>query len=322
MTTYVLLAVGLATFASLARLVFDRRRSWGWRAFFLILLLPIAAGATLAGALHFTSEQGIAPHETQRSLFAGVQYARSVVGVPDPQVTHLVRIDLGSKGLSFLVTPGDAGKLLPLQAKTASEFLVEHKLEVGIVSGQFAPGYGKTPWDEPLASSSYVRPNGRTVSRTVEYGKGDSPSTLYLTDKNEATIGRAPANVYNALTGDCVLVGDTQNHETCPFAGDRIARSAAGLDAAGKTLVLAVVDGHRKGVAGGMNAVQFGAWLQTQGVAQAVQLGAGPQAEMVWRNEDGDVETLSIPMGAGQAGSERRVGVVLGVQAASRISAP
>lgn len=322
MTTYVLLAVGLATFAILARLVFDRRRTWGWRAFFLILLLPIAAGATLAGALHFSSEQGIAPSEMQRTLFAGVQYTRSVVSSQRPQVTHVVRIDLGTKGLSFLVTPGDAGKLLPLQAKTASEFLAEHKLELGIVSGQFAPGYAKTPWEEPLASSSFVRPNGRTVSRTVEYGKGDAPSTLYFTDKNEATIGRAPANVYNALTGDCVLVGDKQNLDGCPFAGDRVARSAAGLDATGKILTLVVVDGHRKGVAEGMSAVELGAWLQTQGLVQAVQLGAGPQAELVWRNEEGDVVPLSIPMGSGTAGSERRVGAVLGVQAVSRISAP
>jgi hypothetical protein len=251
-----------------------------------------------------------------------VQYERSILTTPRPQVVHLVRIDLTTKGLSFLVTPGDAGKLLPLQAKTASEFLVEHKLELGIVAGQFAPGYAKSPWDEPLGPQSYVRPNARTVSRTVEYGKGDQPTTLYFTDKNEASIGRAPANVYNALTGDCTLLGDKPNQDACPFAGDRIARSAAGLDAASKTLFFVVVDGHRKGVAEGMTAVELAASLQAMGIAQAVQLGAGPQAELVWRNEEGDVEPLSIPMGAGTAGSERRIGAVLGVQASSRISAP
>ena len=322
MTTYVLLAVGLATFAILARLVFDRRRTWGWRAFFLIVLLPVAAGATLAGALHFTADQGVAPSEEQRTLFAGVQYQRTVAVSPLPQVTHVVRVDLGAKGLSFLVTPGDAGKLLPLQAKTATEFVTEHKLELAIVSGQFSPGYAKTPWDEPLGPNSYVRPNGRTVSRTVECGKSDQPSTLYFTDKNEASIGRAPTNVYNALTGDCVLLGDKQNAAACPFAGDRIARSAAGLDAGSKTLFLVVVDGHRKNVASGVNAVELGEILQGLGVTQAVQLGAGPQAELAWRNEEGEATPLSIPMGAGTAGSERRVGAVLGVQAASRITVP
>lgn len=322
MTPYTLLAAGVALFAILARFVFDRNRKWGWRAFALIILLPPAAGATVAGALRLAADQGVAPTATERTLFAGVHYERRIDTAPAPQVLHIVRIDLAAKGLSFLVTPGDAGKLLPLQAKTATEFLAEHKLELGIVSGQFSPGYARSPWDEPLSASSYVRPNGRTVSRTVEYGKGDQPSTLYFTDKNEASIGHAPASVYNALTGDCVLVGDKMDRGACPFAGDPIARSAAGLTADSKTLVLVVVDGARKGVATGMSALELGAELEKLGLAQAIQLGAGPQAELAARDDEGEVAPLSISMGEGRPGSERRVGAVLGVQASSRITVP
>lgn len=322
MTPYILLALGAVLFAVLARLVFDRNRKWGWRAVALILLLPPAAGATMSGLLRFSADQGVTPAETERTLFSGVHYQRRVQSEPAPRVVHIVRIDLSSKGLSFLVTPGDAGKLLPLQARTASEFLVEHKLELGIVSGQFSPGYASSPWAQPLSASSYVRPHGRTVSRTVEYGKGDQPSTLYFTDKNEASIGTPPSSVYNALTGDCVLLGDKMDRGLCPFAGDRVARSAAGLDPTATTLTLVVIDGHRKGVSEGATAVELGDELEKLGLAQAVQLGAGPQAELVARNEDGEVMPLSIPMGEGRAGSERRVGAVLGVQAASRLTVP
>ena len=320
MTPYLFLVAGVALFAVLARLVFDRNRKWGWRAFALIVLLPPAAGATVAGSLRIFAGQGVAPSAAARTLFAGVHYERRVDGTGAPQVVHVVRIDLTAKGLSFLVTPGDAGKLLPLQAKTASEFLVEHKLEVGIVSGQFSPGYARSPWEEPLSASSYVRPNGRTVSRTVEYGKGDQPSTLYFTDKNEASIGHAPSSVYNALTGDCVLLGEQMDRGACPFAGDHLARSAAGLTADAKTLVLVVVDGDRKGVATGMTALELGDELQKMGVAQAIQLGVGPQAELAARDDEGEVSPLSIPMGEGRPGTERRVGAVLGVQAGSRIT--
>ncbi len=322
MTSYVLLAIGLATFAILARLVLGGQRTWRWRAFYVIVLLPAAVGASAAGALHLFAAQGVAPSALQRTLFRGVQYERTVESTPRAQVMHVVRVDLAAKGLSFLVTPGDAGKLLPIEAKTASEFLTEHKLELGIVSGQFAPGYTKSPWDKPLEASSYVRPNGRTVSRTVELGKDDQPSTLYFTDKNEASIGSPPPNVYNALTGDCVLVGAAQDPAACPFAADRIARSAAGLDATRQALFLVVVDGHRDAVSAGVSAVELAALLQNLGVAQAIQLGAGPQAELAWRNDDGVVAPLSTPMGGGTVGSERRVGAVLGLQAASRISVP
>lgn len=320
--TYTFLVVGAILFALLARLVLDRKRKWGWRAFAFILLLPPAAGATLAGALRFSAEQGVAPAPAERTLFSGVHYERRVDTRPTPRVSHIVRIDLAAKGLSFLVTPGDAGKLLPLQAKTATEFMTEHKLELGIVSGQFAPGYTKSAWAEPLASSSYVRPSGRTVSRSVEYGKGDSPSTLYFTDKNEASIGHPPSTVYNALTGDCVLLGEQMDRGACPFAGERIARSAAGLARGGKTLILVVVDGDRKGVSEGVNAVELGDMLQELELTAAIQLGAGPQAELAYRTEEGDVEPLSVPMGEGRPGTERRVGVVLGVQAAPRITVP
>lgn len=319
--TYLFLVVGLALFALLARLVLDRKRKWGWRAFFLILLLPPAAGATLTGALRFSADRGVQPGPEQRTLYAGVSYERQVTSEPTPRVTHVARVDLGAKGISLLVSPGDAGKLLPLQAKTASEFMTEHKLELGIVSGQFTPGYAKSPWAEPLASSSFVRPYGRTVSRSVEIGKGDEPSTLYFTDKNEAAIGHPTSSVYNALTGDCVLLGEKMDRGACPFAGDRIARSAAGLADGGKTLVLVVVDGERKGVSEGVSALELGDLLEKLGVTAAVQLGVGPQAELAYRTEEGDVQPLSTPMGEGRPGSERRVGAVLGVQAAPRISA-
>lgn len=315
----VLIALGVVLFGLLARLVLDRGRQWGWRAFFLIVLLPPAAGASLAGLMRFSAGQGSPPAPDQRTLYRGVSYERVVTEADTPRVTHVVRIDLEAKGLSFLVSPGDASKLVPLVAKTASEFVTEHKLEVGLVGGSFTPGYQTSPWAPPLPPGSYVKPQGRTTSRSVDIGKGDAPATLYITDKNEVSIGKAPSSVHNALTGDCVLIGTGADLGSCPVASERIARSAAGLDATGKVLSLVVVDGHRPAASAGVTAEELRVVCEQLGLTQAVHMGAGPQAELVVRTEADEVEPLSVPMGEGLAGSERRVGAVLGVQAHSRL---
>lgn len=314
-----LIAVGVLLFGLLGRSLFNRARGWGFRAFALIVLLPPAGLALLSGLMRVSAANGLPPSPEQRTLYRGVSYERRVALAPDPQVTHIVRVELEAKGISLLVTPGDAAKLLPVAAKTASEQLEEHKLEIGIVGGTFAPGYQSSPWAEPLPAGSFVKPSGRTVSRGVEYGKGDGPASLYFTDHNDARIGDAPSSVYNAITGDCVLTGVDAAPAGCPLANERTARAAVGLDASKQRLTLVVVDGHRDGVAPGVTADELAALLTELEVVHSIHLGVGPQAELVVRGEDGTIAPLSVPMGLGRAGSERRVGAMLGVQAISRL---
>lgn len=315
-----LLVIGIACFAVLGRFVFDHRYGWGRRALLLVVLFPPAAGATAAAAMRLAAQTSGAPKATRETLFRGIEYERRV-DEDAKQVVHVARIELDATGLSFLVSPGEASKLLPMTATRVTDFADYHALELAIVGPGFTPGYDVDPFAPPPQAGARQRPLGKTVSRTVVLAPGDGPATLYLSDRNEASIGAPQGNVYNALTGDCVLLGANANPAACPAADQRLARSAAALDASRRVLWLVVVDGHRPQVRAGMTATELASWLGGLGAEQAVHLGAGPYAELVARDNYGQIKSLSSPMGLGLADTERPAAVLLGVHAQSR-SAP
>ena len=125
-------------------------------------------------------------------------------------------------------------------------------------------------------------------------------------------IKEVPAEARQVVAGSNVIVrdGKPSEQDASSFARSRHPRTAVGIDAGGKTLVLVVVDGRRAGVASGMSLTELADLMLKLGCRDALNLDGGGSTELVLRNpQDGTLQVLNHP----SDGRERAVANVLGV---------
>ena len=87
-------------------------------------------------------------------------------------------------------------------------------------------------------------------------------------------------------------------------------RSMLCFDDGGEWLLLAVVDGRRKGYSLGMTTNEQAQLLQTKGCTQAINLDGGGSSAILVRNAAGELITINRPSG----NELRPVPVILGVR--------
>ncbi len=256
---------------------------------------------------------GLRPQPAQKNeaLFQGITYARLVRQTPRSLVVHVVRVKLNQKGLSFLVTPGDPKRELPLKARTTSQFLSEYKLQVAINGDSFSP-WRNTALDDYPKPGDPVAPTGLAASKGVIYSRAtDNLPTLYISRTNQARFNPPPGQIYNAISGNHMLVDRGQVQPD--LDEDLQPRTAVGLDRRSRELILVVVDGRQPGFSEGVSLLELASLMIEFNAYWGMNLDGGGSSTLVVQDPSGQPKVLNSPVEHRWPGRERPVGNHLGI---------
>jgi hypothetical protein len=257
-----------------------------------------------------------APIPTQRKLYEGVTYRRVVRVLPRPMIAHILVVDTRAEGIQFLVTPPDSQTRTPLNARTTSQFLDEFNLQVAVNGSGFYPWWSHSAEDYYPHMGDPVAPVGFTASRgepywVRKYTVGTEP-TLYLSSSNDLSFNHRPQKIYNALSGDRMLV---RKGKIVPNLDDTDLkpRTAIGANRSGRYLYIVVVDGRQFLYSDGTTFADLAELLVDQGVYMAMSLDGGGSSTVVIEGETGQSKILNSPIDHRIPGQERPVGNHLGI---------
>lgn len=280
-------------------------------AFIGVLLIP-----RIAAPLHHLRP---IPGDTRQALFAGVTYIRDVRREPRPLIIHVITIDLDTPGLRFLVTPGDPKADPKLTARTTSQFLDEFDAQLAINGDFFDPLYSVSILDYYPHTGDAVQVRGFASSQGVVYSKRDGDiHTLYLSADNTASFDRPGGGIYNAISGNYLIVErgqSTVEGRTDPFFTEPHPRTAVALGRTGRVLILIVIDGRQPGYSEGATMADLVDIALEYGGYTVLNLDGGGSATLVMEGEDGRPRLLNSPIDHLIAFRERPVANHLGVYA-------
>jgi len=258
-----------------------------------------------------------APVPLKQELYEGVTYRRIVEYLPHLLIAHVIKIDTKTAKLSFLVTPPDSKGDTPLNARTTSHFLDEFGVQIAINGDGFTPWWSRSPADYYPHVGDPIMPWGLTASKGNIYTEGVPKEigvepTLYISRRNALSFNRRPDNVYNAISGDRMLVekgkvvDGLDDSELDP-------RTAVGLNKNGRFLILIVVDGRQPFYSDGATFVKLAELLIAQGANIAMSLDGGGSSTLVMEGENGEPMILNSPIDNYIPGRERPVATHLGI---------
>src|ERR1044071_5691019 len=130
--------------------------------------------------------------------------------VPSTLISHVIEIDTrATEGLRFLVTPPVRDTVPQLCTRTTSQFLDDNDMQIAINGDGY---FYLDPTDYPPqnycgSSSDPVRLMGYAASRGKVYSqKAPGHPVLYINQRNEITFDTPKGRIYNAISGDRMLV--------------------------------------------------------------------------------------------------------------------
>lgn len=252
----------------------------------------------------------------QKYFNGSVRYIREIYQTPRKMIVHVFVVDTHYEKMKFLVTPpkhnSDAA---PLCAQTTSEFLEGQALQIAI------NGDGYTHVD-PLSvpglscpnERDLLNPNSFAASRGKIYSQQwDKRPIMYINANNEVTFNAPKGSIYNAISGDRMLV----EKGNIPAGLDNSVlqpRTAIGVNENGRWMLLIVVDGRQPGYSEGCTLTELaGMLIKYGGVHNAINLDGGGSSVMVIE-QNGKAEILSSPIEGGIAGHERLVANHFGIE--------
>ncbi|MEJ2707138.1 MAG: phosphodiester glycosidase family protein [Anaerolineales bacterium] len=254
------------------------------------------------------------PAEKNQALFQGIHYVRDVRQSPRPLVVHIVTVKLRESGIEFLVTPGDPEAELPLQARATSSFLEEFDLQIAV------NGDGVTPWRSNSWLDYYphagdpVDPIGLSASRGVVYSPHrDAEPTLYLSRDNRARFNNPLGGVYNAISGNRMLVENGKSLVAAGVEDTPQPRTAVALDKSRRQLIILVVDGRQPGYSEGATLEELADLILEFGGHSGMNMDGGGSSTLVMEGKNGKALILNSPIDHNIPGNERTVGNHLGI---------
>lgn len=294
--------------------------AWRLRRIRLIFLPLILIAGLVAGVTFWYNHRPL-PSAKQRMLFQGVEYIREIrPGHNDPLIIHIIRIDLTTPELYFLVTPHTPTNGHDQAARTTSTFLTEFGMSLAINADAFAPWYEDSVFNFYPHEGDPVNLHGTTISRGDYYTPGYSPlgsvPTLHISADNQVTINAIPDPPYNAVSGLHTLledgvIPDWGREDT--YRTDSHPRTAAAVDQSGQQMLWIVVDGRQPNYSEGITlerlaeiALEYGAW-------DAVNLDGGGSTTLIMVDENKQPITLNSPIHTRVPGRQRPVGNHLGL---------
>lgn len=253
------------------------------------------------------------PNSITQRLSPGVTYLRKDLTSPRNIVVHVLAIDLQTQKLEFLVTPS-ANNTDVLCTRTTSQFLDEFKLHAAINGGYYSyldasndPAVLCPDGGDPVRISDYAASRGKVYSpkKTVQ-------PVVHIGKKNQVTFNKEPGQVFNAVSGDRLVVSDGKVVKNLA-AQDPNPRTAVGLNRNGRWLTLMVVDGRQTGYSEGVTFPELAELLISYGVHIGVNMDGGGSSSMTIRGVDGKARVLNSPIDMNKPGKERPVGNHLGL---------
>lgn len=278
-----------------------------------LLFLPmVAALILLAGACSILTGRGAESTLEEETLFDGVTYARQVYPSPRRIVVHILKVNVAKGTITPIITPPDDPESdRPYRARTTTKFAQEHNVQIAINGGGFHPWYDYKLIYAPHEGDP-VAPQGRTISDGFLYepaGEKQFPILLFG-GKRPVDISYIDTNAKYALSGTRMLVEEGQLVEGLNDFS-RAPRTAAGVDKAGHTLIIVVVDGRQVGYSKGATIKELAQLLLDNGAYTALELDGGGSSTLVL-NRDGEPIVLNSPIHRGIPGQERPVATHIG----------
>lgn len=230
--------------------------------------------------------------------------------VPRPVVFNVVRIDLRTPGLRFLVTPPAQNGDRPLRAQTTSRFLTKTGAQIAINGDFFYPFHADSPLDYYPHTGDAVTIQGRACSAGNWYADGKERRklpALFLTRSNRAFIGITPPDdfgPFNVVSGSSLPL--QKGKPTVQPSPDLQPRTAVGLDKAGRFLWLLVADGRQKNYSEGATEAEVAQFLQKRGAWTVLTLDGGGSATLV-AQKGKTARVLNRPIHVRIPGRERPV---------------
>ena len=239
------------------------------------------------------------PSPVTEQLFEGISYIREVYATPRPMVVHIIKIDLRTPGLKFLVTPNPPPEGGPLPARTTSQFVKEFGVQLAINASFFEPFWVKWPRYYPHAGDP-ARPFGLTISEGLRYSAPqENYNTLYISEDKRLSIGEPLKGAQNAVSGYSIFLKDGQVQE---FPSTRYApklpspRTAVALDWKRETFLIFVVDGRQPNYSEGIPLPELAEIAIKHGADIALNLDGGGSSTLVKEGDDGGTVVLNCPV--------------------------
>ena len=253
------------------------------------------------------------PASIRQSLFPGITYLRKILLSPRQNVVHVMAIDLKTVNLEFLVTPSPNADNI-LCARVTSKFLEEFKLHVAINGGYFSyldathdPAAYCPNGGDPVRISDYAASRGKIYSP-----KKTAQPIIYFGPRNQVTINKEQGNVFNAISGDRIVVDGSLVVKTLA-ANAPNPRTAIGINKNARWLTLMVVDGRQPGYSEGVTFPELAELLISYGVYTGVNMDGGGSSTMTIKGFDGKARVLNFPIDMNKPGRERAVANHLGL---------
>ncbi|WP_164010272.1 phosphodiester glycosidase family protein [Pyxidicoccus trucidator] len=305
----VLLAVGLWV---MRRWRVRRWLRWtcGW-----VLVVPALAGCVGGGYWTWFTWRG-PPEPAHEVWFEGVEYTREVRRAPRAMVAHVVRIDLEAPGIDLVVTPAEPSPAGDVRADTVSGFAARHGVQVAINTSFFFPFHANHPLNYGPRVGEPVHVVGPAASHGVRHGKPSKGTvTLYLSRERSARFESPAGEVWHAFSGLGYLVRDgaPAPREASPIAEAPYPRTAIGVDATGRYLLLVVVDGKQRRYSQGATLAEVTDLLLKHGAHAAIQLDGGGSSTLVRSEAPGRVQRINSTSNFRMPWWERPVANHLGI---------
>jgi hypothetical protein len=249
-------------------------------------------------------------------LTAVIQYSAPSRTEPRPLQMHVLRIDLRAAGLELAAAVGDdPDGDGPAEAQLTSP-------RVMATRAGFVAAVNTNPWVMVPATlhghrTPYVAGAGCDISgwAVCDGRQRSTPQaghwSFWLDDQRRAQLDAQPQNglAQQAVAGFGGLI---RRGEILPAPSDVLhPRTALGLDAEGRWLALAVVDGRQKGYSEGMSERELAEFMAELGCAEAINLDGGGSSVMLLEDATGNLEIKNRPS---DAMGPRQVPAMLGVR--------
>ena len=289
-----------------------RRRVFFAGGFWLLTGLCLLGGGYSYWYYHRTL-----PSPVTEQLFEGITYIREVYRDPRPMVIHIVRVDLKTPGLKFLVTPAQPTKGQPLAAKTTSQFVEDFDVQLAINASFFEPFWVKWPRYYPHVGDP-ARPFGLTISEGQRYAQPEADyHPLYISQDNRISIGEPLKEPYNAVSGFSIFLQDGQVQELSNMRYHPVEaspRTAVALDKTRERFLIFVVDGRQPNYSEGIPLPELAEIAIRHGADIALNLDGGGSSTLVKEGDKGEAVVLNSPVHLRvPPGQERPVANHLGI---------
>jgi len=254
-----------------------------------------------------------APEQMTQKIFNGVTYFRQEMQSPRKMVAHVLAIDTRASGLKGLVTPPSNEDGLVCTRRT-STFLQEFGLQLAINGDGFKyldqdtydPQVYCPNGGEPVKVNSYAASRG-TVYSQQWVGR----PIMYINKNNEVSFNESKGAIYNAVSGDRMLVDKGKKVDSLESQSVE-PRSAAGLNQNGRWLFLVVIDGRQPGYSEGATFPELADFLISLGSYTAINLDGGGSSDIVIESVMGGPFVLNSPIEGMIPGNESAVANHLG----------